>query len=1238
MKKRNSKKSLRKNIIREIKNTKSRFISILAIIALSTGFFTGVKTSSPSMMETGSRYFEEQNLMDLRLISTVGFDDDDIRAIKKQENTIDVMPSYMTDLIVSQNNIDSVARVHALPELTDTNEKLINEPIVIEGRLPDKGGECVIDSYFYESSGYKIGSTIKFNEKVQDNNTTDFIKYLEYKIVGVVEDPLYLTYQRGNTNVGNGSISFYIMIPPDDFVSERYTAVYVTTKASDKGLSPFSEEYKKTIESQIKEYEDLSKKRIKIFNDTTLTDAKKELSDAKIEYNDKKAEAEKEIADGAKELHNGEAELAEGLLKAEKEITDGEKELENGKKELAEGQKKYTDGIAEAKTKLTNAQNQYAAGKEAYTKAKLEYDTQISKAQAGLDSAQNEYDKQYSVFYSSTKPRAETMMTLIQTVMGIGGNGIEELETIIDELNEKYKTDVDTKQSLEYAITRLDEYRTEINGFLNLSNRLEENNLTRLSSALKNYIELVNNTLSKTEAVIKKISGIYDIEDGFIDKFTELKDEIKTYYNSLEEYSRQLDDASGQLADGEKQLADSGKQLADAKAQFENSKADGAKKLADAQIQLDNAQSQLDIGKLEYDNAMNSGMLELQAAQTEISQAEEKLKLGKQEIQTQKSEGMRKLKEAREKLALGKAEAHSGLSEGEKKINEAQDAIDALNDAKWYVYDRDENPGYSGLEEDALRVDYVAAVFPVFFLLVAALVCLTTMTRMVEERRTEIGTLKALGYTNISIAAKYFIYAALAAVSGSIVGAIAGLATLPYIIINTYSMMYILPETILKISWESFAFSAGTGILCTCIVAIVACYSELKLRPASLMRPKAPKPGKRIILEYIPFLWKHMNFTSKVTARNLFRYKARFLMTVIGVAGCTALILAGLGLKDSITVIADRQFGEISKFDQVYALSQSGTADEKAYLMSQFHNDKRFSDTLLVSQHSTTIKYGENKKISFNLIIGEDDKKFEKMFVLRDRLTHEKIDLNDDSVVINERLAEVIGAEAGDRISFSIDEVTYSSTVSGLTENYAGNYMYMTPNQYKKLSGKETEYNVVYTQVDESYKDAGKDIANDWMQNDDIVTVSLISEQVDSVLGTLDSLNVIVFVLIVCAGLLAVVVLYNLTNINISERAREIATIKVLGFYNMETANYIYRENMVLTVVGAIIGLPLGTLLSSFVVLAIQMDMVMFPQQVNLISYIIAFVLTLAFSLLVNFVMYFKMKKISMVESLKSIE
>jgi len=693
-----------------------------------------------------------------------------------------------------------------------------------------------------------------------------------------------------------------------------------------------------------------------------------------------------------------------------------------------------------------------------------------------------------------------------------------------------------------------------------------------------------------------------------------------------------------QLQDAEIKLNDAKTQLDNAKIQFQEKKTDGALQLNEAKIKLDDAESQLEIGRLEYDTAMTTGMLELQAGQTKLSEGESELQKGKDELEKQKTEGLRKLKESREKLATGKAEAKSKLGDAEKKLDDAQKAIDSLDEAKWYVYTRDDNTGYSGLIEDAERVDKIAAVFPVFFLIVAALVCLTTMSRMVEERRTEIGTLKALGYSNIQIAYKYFIYSASASIIGSIIGAVIGISTLPFIILYTYSIMYTLPEPTLVIPWDSFFFSAGTGLLCTCLVAVITCLSELKIRPATLMRPKAPKPGKRILLEHITPIWNHMSFTSKVTARNIFRYKARFLMTVIGVAGCTALIIGGLGLKDSISVIADRQYKEISVFDQIYALKTSGTSKEKQYIMSQFHNDQRFSETLLVSQNWVTVYYGNNEKIDFRYVVGEDYEQFKKFFTLRNRMTHEKIELNENGVVVNERLAEVIGTSVGDTIDIVLNDEHYSCKISDITENYAGNYMYILPSVYKNITGKEPLFNIVYTQVSPDSKKTEKEIVNDWIKKDEILTVSMLGEQLDAILSTLSALDIIVLVLIFCAGMLAVVVLYNLTNINIAERFREIATIKVLGFYNMETANYIYRENGILTVTGALIGLPIGRIFTSFIMQEIQMKFVMFPDQVNSVSYIIGFSLTILFSLFVNFIMYFKMKNISMVESLKSIE
>ena len=361
-------------------------------------------------------------------------------------------------------------------------------------------------------------------------------------------------------------------------------------------------------------------------------------------------------------------------------------------------------------------------------------------------------------------------------------------------------------------------------------------------------------------------------------------------------------------------------------------------------------------------------------------------------------------------------------------------------------------------------------------------------------------------------------------------------------------------------------------------------------------------------------------------------------MTVIGVAGCTALIVAGFGLKDSITVIADRQFGEIAKYDQIYAMSESGTADKKSYLMSQFKNDERFDEVMLGYQGWADSNIDSKKMLDFYVVVGEDYDVFKKMFNLRNRITHEKIDLTGNGAVISERMSSVLNVKIGDNLKFNVNNKTYTCKISGITENYAQNYLYMSKEYYEDVTGEEPKYNIVFTSLNDQYKDIENDISKDWMQNDDIVTVSLISTQIDTVNDTLNSLNFIVFVMILCAGLLAVVVLYNLTNINIAERTREIATIKVLGFYNLEAANYVYRENIILTIVGGIVGLFLGSLFSGFVVESIQMNMVMFPKEVAPISYLYGFILTFVFAMLVNFIMYFKMKKISMVESLKSID
>ncbi len=1159
--------ALRKNTLREILRTKSRFIAIFAIIGISVGFFSGLKSSAPSMLATALQYFDDTKLMDINVISTIGFSEEDIEELHELSYVEQVMPAYFADLIVTKDNVDTVARVYSIPETTKTNHSVLNQPVLKEGRFPKGEGECVIEKYFLGMSGYHLGDTIEFNKAVEGKDTLSCIRHLSYKIVGVVDSPLYLTYLRGNTIIGDGTIAFYMMIPPEEFAFERYTMVYLRTEASHEAFNDLTQAYKDKVNDEKEQLEAFSQKCIERFNTTTLAEAQKELADARKEYEEKKAETLQKLKDGAKELQDGVQQYYEKTGEGRQQLEDGEKELQDGREKLAKGQAEYKKGMEEARQQLTDAQKQYDDGLAQYNAGKLEYDTRIDAAEKQLAAAQNEFNLQYQVFYTSTKPQAETKLSLLKLTIDLYSRGIITAEERLAKLKKEP-----------------------------FSERVQE-------------------------------------------EIRQLEEELAETRQKTAEYQKQYDDGMKQLADGEAQIKAAQQQLADAQLQLQTQKAEGAAKLSEAKNKLDQAEGQLTAGRTKYEAAMSEGMMELQEAQAKLLEGEAKLAAGQAELKEQTLQGQLAMKEGREKLANGRYEAHVQLGEAEEALHDAQQKIDSLANAKWMIYDRNDNPGYTGLEEDADRVDSIAQVFPVFFLLIAALVCFTTMARMVEERRTETGTLKALGYSNFSIAAKYLIYGGTAALAGSIAGAVAGEATLPFIIVSTYGIMYSLPPTILSIEWSSLILASVSGIMCICIVSFMAVYKDLKLAPAVLMRPKAPKPGKRILLEYITPVWKHLRFTSKVTARNLFRYKARFFMTVVGVAGCTAMMVAALGLRDSITSIADLQFRQLTKYDQVYALSKAGTTDQKAYLMSQFHADDRFENSLLAYMDWASIEKDKNgRNMQVRILFGDNREQFEQMFVLRDRTSHADVPLTDDGLVLTERVGEVLKLSVGDTVVLTLENERYSCKVTGFTENYAGSTGYMTPAYYEKITGKSPKYALVFTRTAEAHKSEEKEMANDLMKNEDIITVTSITDQVDTMMDMVKSLDFIVFVMIFCAGMLAVVVLYNLTNINIAERVREIATIKVLGFYSLETANFIYRESIVLTVIGGLCGLGLGNIFANFIVEAIQMDNVMFPKIISFWSYVIGFVLTIVFSLLVNFIMYFKMNRISMVESLKSIE
>ena len=661
--------------------------------------------------------------------------------------------------------------------------------------------------------------------------------------------------------------------------------------------------------------------------------------------------------------------------------------------------------------------------------------------------------------------------------------------------------------------------------------------------------------------------------------------------------------------------------------------------LLETQKMLDSTKAQLDASEAELmqaDQKLKDGQAQIQSGWKEIQDSEKELADGEAEI----AENEAKLEDARTEYEEGKAEAEAEIADGEAEIADAEEEIAKIESPKWYVYDRSTLTEYTGLGENAERIGAIGRVFPVIFFLVAALISLTSMTRMVEEQRISIGTMKALGYGKFTIAAKYLGYALLATVGGSVFGVLVGEKILPYIIIYAYGILYRhIPKILVPYDWAYAAMASVAAIACTTMATLLACYRELGSQPAVLMRPPAPKKGKRVFLEHISFVWKHLNFTWKSTVRNLMRYKKRFFMTIFGISGCMALMLVGFGLRDSVYEIADLQYAEIQVYDGSIYLQEDLTEEDREHLTQYLEEDDDLARFMEADMKKITLANGKKERDTYQCILSSSENADDYVH-FRDRKTKEVYHLSDDGVIISEKTAKLLDAKVGDTICIRDKENGNKEVrIDHICENYMGHYMYMTPKYYEKVYGEKPEYNSVFFAVDDSYskedlEDAGQDI----LAQEEVLSVGYmhdIEKQLDDMLG---SLNLVIVVLIISAGMLAFVVLYNLNTINIAERKRELATLRVLGFYNPEVAGYVYRENILLTLIGALVGVGLGRVLHLFIIQTVEVDAAMFGRNINFPSYIYSLLFTIAFSMIVNGIMYFKIKKIDMVESLKSIE
>lgn len=785
----------------------------------------------------------------------------------------------------------------------------------------------------------------------------------------------------------------------------------------------------------------------------------------------------------------------------------------------------------------------------------------------------------------------------------------------------------------------------------------------------------LENAKSEIESGEKELAEAKEtLDDGAVQiadaekKLAEALAELNDGKSQLAEGKKTLDENKAKLDEAQAQLDEKKSEIESAKAQLEATKlyleqtgglSDEAlaqisareKALNEAEAQITAAQSELSANFEKY----NSALAEYNENAQKIADGERDYNSGAAEFYEKKLEyeqgkrdyedGLKKIADAKQQYADGLAEYEKGereygeeIAKAEKELADAREKIADAGEAKWYIFTRDDNAGYTEYGSNAERVDRIAVIFPVFFLLVAGLVCLTTMSRMVEEQRTQIGTMKALGYGNGAVMRHYMVYAVSGAVIGGTLGAFGGCVLFPLVIMYAYSMMYTISDFRFLFEPGNMLFSIGSMTAAIALTVFFSCRKALRETPASLMRPKAPKAGKRVLLEKITFLWNRMSFFAKVSGRNLFRYKRRMFMTVVGIAGCTALSLTGFGLKDSISDIVDLQYLEINKYSGFVAYDSAAAPSEveEIYSALEEYNPETEYTRAFVKQYET--RFGD-KSVQCYLTAVEDADKINDFIELHDRKTREKLSIA-DGAVITEKAAKLLGAKKGDELTVQIKDGVYGKVkIAGITEHYTSHYLYLSESAYKELFGALPEYNIIYFNNGISSEGADADEFSEHMlKTDKVLTVTINAASMSKIHDVLSIMDLVTVVLIVSAGALALVVLYNLTSVNITERIREIATLKVLGFYDLEVSTYVFRENIILSLIGAAAGLGLGTALCMFVIETAEIDEVMFGRTIHPLSYLWAFLVTVAFSLLVNVLMSGVLKKISMVESLKSVE
>ena len=1269
------KKALWKDIWIEIGKSKARFLALLAIITLGVAFFAGIKAAGPDMLDTANQYYEDNNLYDLKVLSTYGLEEADIAIL---DETADLSVHPMRTVDIEMEGSDFLVKVFPLQSGADP----VNAYALVDGRLPETSGEVALDAKQNLSSTYQIGDTITFrhesDEDLSDEEKENRIslKEQEYTVVGFVDSPMYIeTIMRGSTNVGKGSLDAFVVVPESDILGSIYTEAYLTM-APTVAETGYTDAYDEQVDRLADEVElALNGRPLERINEIRaegqrkIRDAEDELQEGK----DKLAEAEQELQDARQQLDDGTALYEENrqlfldeIAQAESTLTASQAEIDAGMAEYRAGLATYLENKAlydeakvawEAQKKALQGQNDSDAsldallaslpdtpeGREIAELAQMLLDGQaeVEATQSSLEMKALELQERAAALASKGELLlAEQMsleadaaayqkelaiftadMTAFQTEKAIKQAEFSTRQAAIDsERAALEELDPETDPSVAERLTALDEEQAALDAERAALAQAETELTVRQSE-----LEQEGASLSTRQEALTAAAAAFQAERASEEA-------------ALLEEQRLLESAGNELAARGEELLDQQQLLEEKIAAF----------MADAEAQIAAADAQF----AEQGIALENGRLELASAFSQLEDGQIQINNGWSELESQRVSGEQALGEAWQEIQQGEAAYQEGLvtftaervdaeieiADGERQVAEAKQALADLIEPVYYVTDRSGNPGYQEYRDNADRISAIAEIFPVFFFLIAALVSFTTMARMVDEQRQQMGTLKGLGYSDFDIAKKYLIYAAIACIVGTSLGLVAGYNIFPAVIFDAYGSMYSLPSVKITYYLSYALISIAIALLCTIGPAAWAAHASLRENPAMMMRPKAPKNGKRVLLERVTFIWDRLSFNSKITVRNLMRYKARNMMTILGVAGCTALILTGYGIKNSISGLADTQFNDVMRYNAITAMRPEASAEEIASYDELVAATPEITDHLKVVQESYKLdKKGVNLQ-NVTVFAPLESENLPDFVSLRDRITQEPIALTDEGAVISEKLANLADVGPGDSIEIRNDEMqTYQIPIQAVTENYVNHYIYLTPSLYEEvfIQAAEPTTDLLLFDEPESWE---RSFGSEVMGEQAVALVTFINSVDRSFAETLGSLDVVTLVLIVSAASLAFVVLYSLTNINVSERIRELSTIKVLGFYDVEVSMYIYRESLVLTLLGILFGFVLGKILSTVVLKMVEIDFMMFPPTIMPISYLYAGLLSLLFSSVVMLIMHRKLKQVDMIEALKSVE